>query len=148
MSTETVTTLTGAFIAGTKHTNRGDPLPVTNPADGQVFAEVHAGTEADVDVAVQAARSTFAEWSALAVSRRGELVARAAHHVEEHLDELIPLLTREQGKTLRDSRIEITKAIDTLRHYVGLSKSLRGAHAPNLDLDHSPSHESEPGAGG
>jgi acyl-CoA reductase-like NAD-dependent aldehyde dehydrogenase len=133
MSTETVTTLAGAFIAGTRHTNRGEPLPVTNPADGQVFAEVHAGTEADVDVAVQAARRTFADWSALAVSRRGELVARAAHHVEEHLDELIPLLTREQGKTLRDSRIELTKAVDTLMHYAGLSKALRGAHAPNLD---------------
>ena len=59
--------------------------------------------------------------------------AAAAHHVEEHLDELVPLLTREQGKTLRDSRIEITKAIDTLMHYAGLSKALRGAHAPNLD---------------
>ncbi len=66
-------------------------------------------------------------------SKRGEILGRAARHVEEHLDELIPLLTREQGKTLRDARIEITKAIDTLMHYVGLSKSLRGAHTPNLD---------------
>ena len=67
------------------------------------------------------------------MSKRGEILGRAAHHVEEHLDELIPLLTREQGKTLRDSRIEITKAVDTLMHYVGLSKALRGAHTPNLD---------------
>ena len=36
------------------------------------------------------------------MSKRGEILGRAAHHVEEHLDELIPLLTREQGKTLRD----------------------------------------------
>jgi len=133
MSTETVTKLAGAFIAGTKHTNRGEPLAVTNPADGQVFAEVLGGSEADVDVAVQAAGRAFPDWSELAVSRRGELVARAAHHVEEHLDELIPLLTREQGKTLRDSRIELTKAVDTLMHYAGLSKALRGAHTPNLD---------------
>ena len=69
----------------------------------------------------------------MAVSKRGEILAAAAHHVEEHVDELVPLLTREQGKTLRDSRIEITKAIDTLMHYAGLSKALRGAHAPNLD---------------
>ena len=73
------------------------------------------------------------QWSALAVSKRGEILGRAAHHVEEHLDELVPLLTREQGKTLRDSRIEVTKAIDTLMHYVGLSKALRGVHTPNLD---------------
>jgi acyl-CoA reductase-like NAD-dependent aldehyde dehydrogenase len=86
-----------------------------------------------VDVAVGGAASAFAGWSALAVSRRGEILGRAAAHVLAHLDELIPLLTREQGKTLRDSRIELTKAVDTLMHYVGLSKALRGAHTPGLD---------------
>jgi acyl-CoA reductase-like NAD-dependent aldehyde dehydrogenase len=123
----------GAFVDGAEHHNSGDPLPVTNPADGQVFAEVAGGTAADVDAAVQSARRAFGDWSALAVSKRGELLGRAAHHVEQHLEELIPLLTREQGKTLRDARIELTKAIDTLRHYAGLSKALRGAHTPNLD---------------
>src|SRR3954468_4439612 len=127
------TTYGGAFIDGDEHRNSGDPLPVTNPADGQVFAEVAGGTADDVDVAVQSARRAFGEWSALAVSKRGEILGHAAHHVEQHLDELIPLLTREQGKTLRDARIEVTKAIDTLMHYVGLSKALRGAHTPNLD---------------
>src|SRR4051794_15365629 len=127
------TTYGGAFIDGEEHRNAGDPLPVTNPADGRVFAEVPGGTAEDVDAAVRAAARAFAGWSALAVSKRGAILARAAHHVEQHLDELIPLLTREQGKTLRDARIEVTKAVDTLMHYVGLSKALRGAHAPNLD---------------
>jgi acyl-CoA reductase-like NAD-dependent aldehyde dehydrogenase len=133
MSTDTIVTYAGGFVAGREHANGGPPLAITNPAIGQVFAEVPAGTEADVDAAVAAARGAFARWSTLAVSKRGEIVAAAAHHVEQHLDELVPLLTREQGKTLRDARIELTKAIDTLRHYAGLSKALRGTHTPNLD---------------
>jgi acyl-CoA reductase-like NAD-dependent aldehyde dehydrogenase len=133
MTTDTITIFAGAFIDGREHTNGGDPLPVTNPGTGEVFAEVPGGTAADVDAAVRAAGQAFVEWSALAVSKRGEVLGRAAHHVEQHLDELVGLLTREQGKTLRDSRIEITKAIDTLMHYAGLSKALRGVHAPNLD---------------
>lgn len=36
-------------------------------------------------------------------------MARAARHAEHHVEELIALLTREQGKTLRDSRIELTR---------------------------------------
>jgi acyl-CoA reductase-like NAD-dependent aldehyde dehydrogenase len=127
------TTYAGSFIAGAQHRNAGDPLEVVNPAEGRAFASVAAASAADVDAAVQAAAGAFDAWSELAVSKRGEILGRAAHHVEEHLDELIPLLTREQGKTLRDSKIEITKAIDTLMHYVGLSKSLRGVHTPNLD---------------
>jgi acyl-CoA reductase-like NAD-dependent aldehyde dehydrogenase len=129
----TLTTHPGSFIAGAEHRNAGAPLPVINPADGQPFTEVAGATASDVDAAVQAAGDAFATWAALAVSKRGEILGRAAHHVEEHLDELVPVLTREQGKTLRDSRIEVTKAIDTLMHYVGLSKALRGAHTPNLD---------------
>jgi succinate-semialdehyde dehydrogenase/glutarate-semialdehyde dehydrogenase len=133
MSTEAISTYAGAFIDGSEHANSGDPLPVVNPATGSAFASVAGASPDDVDAAVAAAAEAFTEWSALAVSRRGEILGRAAHHVEEHLDELIPLLTREQGKTLRDSRIELTKAADTLMHYVGLSKALRGAHTPGLD---------------
>ena len=129
----TLTTHPGSFIAGADHRNTGDPLDVLNPAEGRAFASVAAATAADVDAAVEAAAGALRAWSELAVSKRGEILGRAAHHAEEHLDELVPLLTREQGKTLRDSRIEVTKAIDTLMHYVGLSKALRGAHTPNLD---------------
>ena len=129
----TLTTQPGAFIDGAEHRNAGDPLDVTNPADGRAFTEVAAATATDVDAAVRTAAAAQTAWSELAVSKRGEILGRAAHHVEEHLDELIPLLTREQGKTLRDSKIELTKAVDTLLHYAGLSKSLRGVHTPNLD---------------
>jgi acyl-CoA reductase-like NAD-dependent aldehyde dehydrogenase len=129
----TATTYAGSFIDGGEHRNTGEALPVVNPADGQAFASVAGASAADVDAAVRAAADAFAGWSSMAVSRRGEILGEAAAHVGEHLDELIPLLTREQGKTLRDSRIELTKAIDTLMHYVGLSRALRGAHAPGLD---------------
>jgi acyl-CoA reductase-like NAD-dependent aldehyde dehydrogenase len=129
----TITTFAGSFVGGGEHANRGDPLPVVNPADGRAFASVAGADAGDVDAAVRAATGAYDAWSELAVSRRGEVLGTAAGHVAEHLDELIPLLTREQGKTLRDSRIELTKAVDTLMHYVGLSKALRGAHAPGLD---------------
>jgi len=133
MSSPQVTAEAGAFVNGAAHQNSGPPLPVTNPADGQVFAEVASATPADVDAAVKSAREAFDEWSELAVSRRGELLWGAATVVHQHVDELVELLTREQGKTLRDSRIEIGRAVETLEHYVGLSKALRGSFAPHLD---------------
>ncbi len=133
MSTQTAAAYPGSFISGAEHANQGSSLLVCNPADGVVFASVASASEEDVDAAVVAARRAFDAWSALAVSKRGELLGRAARHVEEHLEELIPVLTREQGKTLRESRIELAKAVDTLMHYVGLSKALRGAHTPGLD---------------
>ncbi len=129
----TLTAYPGSFIGGGEHLNRGEPVEVVNPAEGRPFASVSAADGGDVDAAVRAAAGAFEAWSALAVSRRGEILARAAGCVSDHLGELVPLLTREQGKTLRDSRIELSKAVDTLMHYAGLSKALRGAHTPGLD---------------
>ncbi|HEY1594964.1 MAG TPA: aldehyde dehydrogenase family protein [Thermoleophilaceae bacterium] len=132
MSTQ-ATAEAGAFIGGAVHQSAGEPLPITNPATGQVFAHVASATAADVDAAVASAREAFEEWSALAVSRRGELLLGAAANVRGHVDELVAVLTREQGKTLRDSRIEVGRAVETLEHYAGLSKALRGAFSPHLD---------------
>ena len=108
----------------TAHRNAGDPLEVVNPADGRAFAEVAAAAASDVDAAVEAAGNAFTTWSELAVSKRGEILGRAARHVEEHLDELIPLLTREQGKTLRDSP---DRGHQGGRHADALRRSVEGA---------------------
>lgn len=133
MSTDTIVTHPGAFIDGRPHSNSGPPLTITDPGTGIIFAEVPAGSPADVDAAVASAREAFGSWSKLGVSTRGEILRKAVHHLDQHVDELIPILTREQGKTFRDSRIELTKAVDTLMHYVGMARSLRGVHTPNLD---------------
>jgi succinate-semialdehyde dehydrogenase/glutarate-semialdehyde dehydrogenase len=132
-SSRTLLSVPGSWIGGREHGNSGEQLGVVNPADGQMFALIPSGTARDVAAAVGAASAAFDEWSSLAVSRRGDIIREAASHVASHLDELVPLLTREQGKTLRDSQIELRKAVDTLMHYAGLSKALRGAHTPGLD---------------
>ena len=43
-------------------------------------------------------------------------------------------LTLEQGKPLREARIEITRFVHTLEHYAGLAKNLRGGYVPSLDV--------------
>ena len=133
MSTGALTSHPGSFIGGETYANHGRVQPVTNPATGEIWAEVSGGSPQDVNAAVAAAKAAFPEWSALSVSKRGELLGTAVEHAEKHLDELVATMVREQGKTIRDARIEIPKAFDTLNHYVGMSKSLRGAHTPMLD---------------
>lgn len=132
MSTQTVTKHAGSFIGGSSHENGGAPLALINPATEELFAEVAGATERDVDAAVASAKAAFDGWSALAVSKRGEILEHAVRHAEGHLEELVTLLVNEQGKTIRDAHIEIPKAFDTLLHYAGMSKSLRGVHTPML----------------
>ena len=111
----------------------GDRLQVLDPAVGAAFEEVPAGTPADVDAAVAAAQAAFEGWWATPAARRGELLHEATGHARDHTEELAASLTREQGKPLREARLEIERCLETLEHYAGLAKNLRGGYVPNLD---------------
>jgi len=79
----------------------GETYEVRNPATGEVVDEVPAGGPADVDRAAQAAAKAFPAWSKLAPNKRAEILHKAARHMLGKVEEIAPLLTREQGKTLR-----------------------------------------------
>ncbi len=111
----------------------GKDEPIFNPATGEVVDTAPAGDARDVDAAVDAAERAFPNWWATAAAKRGEIVASGARKLLEHEDELAPLLTSEQGKPLREARMEIRRLAHTLEHYAGLSKNLRGGYVPNLD---------------
>lgn len=106
---------------------------IRNPATGDVVDTVPWGTVEDVDRAVGAASRSFEDWWATPASKRGEILYRGARLIEERMAELAHTLTLEQGKPLREARLELRRFIHTLEHYAGLSKNIRGGYVPNLD---------------
>ena len=108
-------------------------LEVRDPSTGELVETVPAGTAADVDTAVQAAQAAFPQWWETPAARRGEALHQATAHVRGHLEELTGQLTQEQGKPLREARLELERCLETLDHYAGLAKNLRGGYVPNLD---------------
>jgi acyl-CoA reductase-like NAD-dependent aldehyde dehydrogenase len=108
---------------------------IANPANGEPVDTVPVGTAEEVDRAVRAADEAFLPWWETSAARRGEIVHRGARLVHQHIDELAQLLTAEQGKPVRESKLEIHRFVLTLEHYAGLAKNLRGAYVPNLDKD-------------
>jgi acyl-CoA reductase-like NAD-dependent aldehyde dehydrogenase len=107
--------------------------PILNPATGQFVDTAPRGDELDVSFAVDAAEHAFRSWWATPAAKRGEVVGAGARKILGREDELAPLLTAEQGKPLREARLEIRRLVHTLEHYAGLSKNLRGGYVPNLD---------------
>ncbi len=119
----------GAYVEFPK----AERLRISNPATGELVDTVpRAGADA-VEAAVQAASKAFPAWRDTPAARRGELLGAAAENVLHHLEDLARLLTSEQGKPLREARLEIRRFVHTLDHYAGLSKNIRGGYVPNLD---------------
>jgi acyl-CoA reductase-like NAD-dependent aldehyde dehydrogenase len=79
-------------------------FPVFNPATGEVIATVQGSGPAEVDAAVRAAHAAFAGWRRCPARERGALLIQASRQLADHADELSDLLSRENGKPVRDAR--------------------------------------------
>ncbi len=88
-----------------------DSLVSTSPADGSVVWSGTPATAEQVTAAVATARETFPGWAATPLAQRVALVRRYAEVVGEHSEELASLISAETGKTLWDSRGEVSAVI-------------------------------------
>ena len=107
------------FIAG-KFTaaKSGEWLPVYEPATGEHYAEIPDSGEADITAAIEVARAAFPAWAALPAIERGRIMERIAQGIETHLDELVALESRDQGKPESLARrVDIPRAALNLRFY-------------------------------
>jgi succinate-semialdehyde dehydrogenase/glutarate-semialdehyde dehydrogenase len=61
------------------------------------------------------------------------VLRRAVDLVRLHEKELATLLTREQGKPIREALLEIRRYAHTIEYYAGLGKNIRGGYIPQID---------------
>jgi acyl-CoA reductase-like NAD-dependent aldehyde dehydrogenase len=110
----------------------GKRFPVENPATEEILAEVPAGEAADVDRAVKAARECFEgeAWRKLTPRQRGQLLVKAADILQSRLAEFSDLETRQNGKVLFESKIEISMSCDVLRYFGGWADKITGDTLP------------------
>ncbi len=127
ISTESALGLVGFYINGVweKPHGRGT-LPVTNPATGNVVAEAPYASEADVDRAVRSAHEAFLKWREVPVVDRVQVLYRFKTLLEEHAAEVAATLTRENGKTAEDSKMEVRRGIQMVEVACGMPSLMMG----------------------
>lgn len=88
----------------------GRTLGVINPATEEIIREVPYGGREDARRAVAAAARAFPEWAAKTAYDRAAVLSKTAALMRERLEEIARALSMEEGKTLPESRAEITNA--------------------------------------
>ena len=102
------------MYVGTDWVDASESIEVINPFDGSVVDTVPKATAADVDRAVTAAMRGAKVMAALTGYERSEILRRAGDLILERVDELAPVITREQGKIIGEARVEATRAAEIL----------------------------------
>jgi len=110
-------------------------VAVENPATEEIIAKVPAGTAADAERALEAARAAQPAWEALPPVERGDLLRRLAHLVAENRERLARVVVAEQGKPLAEARGEVDGAALYLTHAAEEARRITGDILPSDEPD-------------
>ena len=108
----------------------GESEEVTNPANGEVIADMPLSSEEDVNRAVAAARAAFPGWATTTPAERAGAMLRLADLLDEHAEELADLEAADAGKP-RNAFLEdeMPAVSDTLRFFAGAARVPEGQAA-------------------
>lgn len=120
------------YINGTWVDGGAGRIDVVNPATGEVLAQQALADAADVDRAVRAARDTHLSGalSGLRPVERGRMVQAMGRFLLEHINDIAPVLTLEQGKPLWEARTEIEGAARYFEYYGNQAETVEGRSIP------------------
>lgn len=110
----------------------GETFESRNPADRtEVLGNFAKGGPADADRAVQAAKAAYPDWLLTPAPERADYVLRVALLLEERKEELSKVMTREMGKTLKESRADVQEGIDFAHYMAGEGRRFQGETVPS-----------------
>ena|ERR1700754_442236 len=118
-------TIDGKLVEG------ASTMGVEDPATGAVFEQCPLADEAQLNRAVAAAKAAFPAWAKRSHAERGAYLIALADALDNNIDEMAKLLTREQGKPLVMSQQELSRSAAFLRYNA------------TLDLPHQILHDND-----
>ncbi|QFT84541.1 Glutarate-semialdehyde dehydrogenase DavD [Halomonas sp. THAF12] len=123
-----------AYVAGQwRETERR--FPVTDPATGEVLAEVADLTADDARDAVAAADAAWPAWRRQTAKQRAALLRGWYERIMAHQETLARLMTREQGKPIGESRGEVAYGASFVEYYAEEAKRVAGETLPGHGAD-------------
>jgi (Z)-2-((N-methylformamido)methylene)-5-hydroxybutyrolactone dehydrogenase len=110
----------------------GKLFQTTNPATGEVWAEIPEADQEDVDLAVGAARACFEsqEWKSLNGTQRGKLLQKLADALTENAEKLAKIETKDNGKLFKEMVAQTRNISQWYEYYAGLANKIQGSVIP------------------
>jgi glyceraldehyde-3-phosphate dehydrogenase (NADP+) len=130
------------MLIGGEWIDKDKRIEVTNPYDGSLVDHVPHGDREDVNAALKGARNGLDELDELGSYGRYKVLLRTAELMEERLEEFAVTMSKEVGKTIKEARGEVRRAIQTLTLSAEEAKRIYGETIP---FDAAPGGQSKMG---
>jgi aldehyde dehydrogenase len=132
--------INGKFVAPVG----GQYFDVVTPISGRVFTQAARSTEADIELALDAAHAAKAKWGATSATERSNILLKIADRIEQNLEKLAYAETVDNGKPIRETlNADIPLTADHFRYFAGCLRSQEGSLS-EIDGDTIAYHYHEP----
>ncbi|GHF59878.1 succinate-semialdehyde dehydrogenase/glutarate-semialdehyde dehydrogenase [Amycolatopsis bartoniae] len=120
------------FLAGRwRDAADGSRFAVQDPGNEQQLCEVADAQDADAREAIEAAVAAQEEWGATPPRERGEILRRAWQLMTDRADDIARLMTLEMGKSVEESKAEVTYAAEFFRWFSEEAVRVEGRYGRN-----------------
>ncbi|HEM7143804.1 TPA: CoA-acylating methylmalonate-semialdehyde dehydrogenase [Providencia stuartii] len=121
------------FIGGELVSSQsGRFAPVYNPATGEQTAQVVLSSAAETKQAIEVAHKAFPKWSKLSPLKRARILFKFKALLEENMDDLARLISKEHGKVFSDAVGELTRGLEVVEFACGIPHLQKGEHSANV----------------
>lgn len=110
-----------------------EAIEVRNPATEELLDRASAGTQADVNKAVEAAQSAFEGWRKTSAVERASMLHEVSARMRANWDDLAKQLTLEEGKPISENEEELEWVAGTFDYYAELGRHYRGRVVPSAE---------------
>ena len=107
-----------------------ESIEVENPATREILDVVPRGTPEDAQAAVTSSKEAFESWRKTSANERARLLHDIAGKIRAHKDEIVRLLTQEEGKPISENEEELEWVANTFDYYAELGRHERGRVLP------------------
>ncbi|MEM8730404.1 MAG: CoA-acylating methylmalonate-semialdehyde dehydrogenase [Pseudomonadota bacterium] len=111
---------------------------VFNPATGEIQAKVPLASVEEINEIIAKAAEAQIGWAATNPQRRARVMMAFGHLINENMDKLAELVSREHGKTLPDGRGDVQRGLEVVEVCMGAPNMLKGEFTdnggPGIDL--------------
>ena len=108
----------------------GETIPVIDPATEEVIGQIAHARKADLDLALEAAAKGFKVWRETSAFERSKIMRKAADLLRSRAETIAVMMTREQGKPLAQSKMEVMGAADTIDWFAEEARRTYGQIIP------------------
>jgi malonate-semialdehyde dehydrogenase (acetylating)/methylmalonate-semialdehyde dehydrogenase len=122
----------GHLIGGECVTENVKTIPLNNPATGLQEAELAMASASQTMLAIEAATEAYPAWRATPPAKRAQIMFRFKALLEDHVDEICALVSREHGKIPHDAAGEVQRGIENVEFACFVPELLKGEFSKNV----------------